>query len=153
MARGSGLALVALPAGAVFGLVQPLAEARVDARRMAAEATALERWVAEQATIFLTEEQAREAAGTGPSAAAAPIGVSGVEKSLVEAGLRNDVAELANSADGGISLRFEAVRFTVLADWLSRVAPDWGYRLAAFSLVRGEQEDLVEADLTLVPAR
>jgi type II secretory pathway component PulM len=81
------------------------------------------------------------------------IGISGIEAGLRAAGLREVVSELANTTDGGITLRFDAVRFTALADWLSGQSGVWGYDLAGFAFERGAREDVVAADLRLVPAR
>jgi len=76
----------------------------------------------------------------------------GIESALREAGLRDEVTELANTADGGITLRFDAVRFSRLAAWLSDQSGQWGYDLDAFTFERGAREDVVAADLRLVPA-
>lgn len=144
------LALVALPVGAVYGIALPLAQSREAARAAVAEARATELWVADQAVQFAT--LARDA-GQRPQVTRAtnPIGISGIEASLRDAGLREAVTELANAADGGITLRFDAVRFTQLAEWLTAQNDTWGYDLAGFTFERGARTDVVAADLRLVP--
>ena len=144
------LALVVLPAGLVYGVALPLTERRAAAREAVAEARATELWVADQAVTYATlKRDAGE--GRKTSRATDPIGISGIEASLRAAGLRTAASELANSADGGITLRFDEVRFTALAEWLSAQADGWGYDLAGFTFERGAREDVVAADLRLVP--
>ncbi|WP_300548194.1 type II secretion system protein GspM [Roseovarius sp.] len=143
------LALVVLPLGMIYGVALPLGDARAAARRDVAEARATELWVADQALIFASETAAMRNAGEGAKAGP-PIGISGIEASLVEAGLRQQASELANAADGGITMRFDAVRFTKLAEWLGTQEKSWGYTLAGFTFERGEREDVVAAELRLV---
>ena len=139
---------VALPLAAVFGLILPLSEARKAARMQVHETRLMEEWVAARAGEYLAQ-----GALLGVTEQGAPIGISGIEQSLVAAGLRKDVAELANSGNGGVSLRFEAVAFTGLTDWLRQNEGSWGYDLEAFRFARGSRDDLVEAELRLVPAQ
>jgi type II secretory pathway component PulM len=142
------LVLGTLPLGLWQGVAVPMIERQAQARAALAVTRATEVWVAEQA---VEHARLRRAAGDGAGRAAAPVGMSGLEKALREAGLRADVAELANTADGGITLRFDAVRFSWLAAWLSAQSGQWGYDLDAFTIERGEREDVVAADLRLVP--
>lgn len=146
------LTLVVLPVGLIYGVALPLTEQRAAARAAVAEARATELWVADQAVTYAT---LRRDAGEGrvTTRATDPIGISGIEASLREADLRRAASELANSADGGITLRFDEVRFTVLAEWLGAQADTWGYELAGFTFERGKREDVVAADLRLVPIR
>ena len=145
------LVLVALPMAAVFGLVLPLSEARDTARAQVQEARLIEEWVAAQAEEYLAQGALLgEAGDTGTRA---PIGVSGIELSLVDAGLRKDVTELANNAGGGVTLRFDAAAFTGLSEWLSQNQDRWGYDLEAFKFTRGTRDDLVEAEFKLVPSQ
>lgn len=144
------LVLVVLPLGLWQGVAVPLLDRQLSARAALAETRATEVWVAEQAVLHarLTRE-----AGGDEDRAAAPVGMSGIEAALLEAELRDAVTELANTADGGITLRFDAVRFSKLAAWLSAQSGQWGYDLDAFTFERGAREDVVAADLRLVPAR
>jgi type II secretory pathway component PulM len=144
------LVVVALPMAAVFGLILPLSEARMAARSQVHEARLMEEWVAQRAGDYLAQGAllGTDGANQGP-----PLGISGIELSLVEAGLRQDVTELANSGSGGVTLRFDAAAFTGLTDWLSLNQDSWGYDLEAFRFVRGARDDLVEAEFRLVPAQ
>lgn len=146
----AGLALVVLPLALVSGVAQPLAERRALAHAAVAEARATELWVAEQAVLYAGLTRDRSALPDG-ARATAPVGISGIEASLREAGLRRFASELANAADGGITLRFDAVRFTQLAEWLSAQSDLWGYDLEGFTIERGARADVVEAQLRLVP--
>jgi len=83
---------------------------------------------------------------------APPIGISGLEQSLVAAQLRPMVTRLSGQDDGGIELGFEVVEFTLLASWLSQMDPGWGYDIANLRLQRHtEDPGLVSAELTLLP--
>ena len=146
----AGLLGVALPLAAVFGLILPLSEARNAARAQGDEARLMQEWVAQRAGEYLAQGALLGADGAdqGP-----PLGISGIELSLVEAGLRQDVTELANSENGGVNVRFDAVAFTGLTGWLRLNQGSWGYDLEAFRFVRGARDDLVEAELKLVPAQ
>lgn len=144
------LAVVVVPLAIAYGLVLPVLNARQEARQALDTAQTLRRWVAAQAdqNAALLAAPAPVAAPAGP-----PIGVSGIEESLIDAGLRDDVSRLANEADGGVSLGFEAVRFSALADWLVGVEPGWGYNLSAFTFTRADTPDTVSADFTLDPRK
>ncbi|WP_417726337.1 type II secretion system protein GspM [Roseovarius sp.] len=146
------LVLIALPIGAVYGIALPLAETRDNARAAVAEARATELWVADRAVEYatLTRDKAR---APQFARATSPVGISGIEASLRDAGLRQAASELANAADGGITLRFDAVRFTQLAEWLTAQNDIWGYDLAGFTFERGARTDVVAADLRLVPVQ
>jgi len=143
------LVLGALPLGLWQGVAVPLTERQAAARAALAETRATELWVADRA---VEHARLRHAAGGRKDRAAAPVGMSGIESALREAGLRDEVTELANTAGGGITLRFDAVRFSRLAAWLSDQSGQWGYDLDAFTFERGAREDVVAADLRLVPA-
>lgn len=146
------LALIALPIGALYGIALPLADTRDTARAAMAEARATELWVADQAVQYAT--LTRDAVHAPQIArATSPIGISGIEASLRDAGLREAASELANTADGGITLRFDAVRFTQLAEWLTVQNDIWGYDLTGFTFERGPRADVVAADLRLVPVQ
>ncbi len=144
------LLVIALPLLLVQAVALPILERKSAARAALAEARMTELWVAEQA---LAHARLARDAGTSQARATTAIGISGIEAGLRAAGLREAVTELANSGDGGITLRFDAVRFTVLAEWLMAQSPVWGYDLAGFAFERGAREDVVAADLRLVPAR
>ena len=140
---------VLLPGALWLGVAEPLLArhaAAIEARR---ETQALGLWLvdraAEQAQIAATTPGARTSGG------ADPIGISGLEQSLVAAGLRPQVSELSAQSGGAVRLRFDAVQFTRLANWLSASDPGWGYDIAALRLERTETPGAVAADLTLDP--
>lgn len=142
------LGVVVVPLAIAYGVVLPVLSARQEARQSLDSAQTLKRWVVAQAD----QNAALLAAPVTPtSPAGPPLGVSGIEKSLVDAGLRGDVSRLANEADGGISLGFEAVRFSALTAWLVDVEPGWGYTLTAFTFTRTDTPDMVAAEFTLDP--
>lgn len=142
------LGVVVAPLAIAYGVVLPVLNARQEARQALDEAQSLRRWVAEQANqnAALLAAPAEVTAPAGP-----PIGVSGIEESLVDAGLRDDVSRLANESDGGISLGFESVRFGALTGWLVDAEPGWGYDLTAFTFTRADTPDTVSAEFTLAP--
>ena len=137
------LGLVIVPIAAVFLGIAPMLQARDEARRAADEAQALLAWVSEQVQA-LPAEGARP-----PEAKPAPIGISAVEQSLVQAGLRERVVDLSNREAGGLDLALDGAEFRLLAAWLAEVAPDWGYRVAAFRIERGDEPGLVRATFEL----
>lgn len=140
------LALVCLPLGIAFGLVLPLTEALARAEREAVEARQLYEWVRSEAQRLPLETVSSEPGGTDP------IGLSGLERSLVEAGLRDRIAELANSGGAGeVEVGFKPLSFTALAAWLETVEREGGYDIAALRFEAAEQSGEVTARLTLAP--
>jgi len=137
------LTLVVIPALLWLWLIAPLLESRAALLRQTAEAQALQLWVADRAA---DQQQLGQGAGLTP-----PIGISGLEQSLVAAQLRPQVTRLGGQVDGGIELGFETVEFAALASWLSRMDPGWGYDIATLRLQRHEDPGLVSAELTLLP--
>lgn len=139
------LVLCVLPAALWFGVLSPLAERRTQAETALREARALNAWVTARAAEMAALEQAED---TGPRV---PVGLSALEQSLISADLRSAVAGLANRAEGGIALRFEAVDFGALMAWLSAQDPGWGYDIASFRVTQGPEAGVVAAELQLVP--
>lgn len=139
---------VVLPLALIYFAALPLREARDEARRAQAEAAALLDWVGDQVRAL----PVASAAAPAPAAAAEAIGISALEQSLVQAGLRGQVADLSNRDDGGIDLAFDAVPFADLAAWLAATTPDWGYRVAAFRIER-DAPGLVRASFELTEAQ
>jgi len=144
------LVAAALPLGAAFSVVAPLAEGRDDARRELAEARALHEWVAGQDRQHAASlrRQPRAGAAERPTG---PTGVSGIERSLRAAGLGAAVTRLTEAGDGSVSLGFEAVAFVDLVEWLDAESPVWGYAMVSFRIARGEVPGEVAADLALEP--
>ena len=144
--RGLGLmVLVLIPALLWLWLISPLLERRAALTRQLHEAQALQIWVADRAADQLQLGQAQS------SQPQPPIGLSGLEQSLVQAQLRAQVTRLAAQTEGGIELGFERVEFTVLASWLSQMDPGWGYDIASLELQRHADPGWVAAKLTLAP--
>lgn len=139
------LGAVVLPVGLWLGLVQPLLGARDTARTALAEALIAREW------IDARVQESGRLAQIGPGAGAAPIGIAGLERSLIEAGLREAVSELTRRGDDEIELRFDAVGFTRLGDWLGRVSPGWGYAISGLRIERGAEPGLVSARFSLSP--
>lgn len=141
------MCVVMVPAVLWMVVVAPLAEARATAVRANQDVQALGLWVVDRAA-----EEA-QLVGAGQRVPVSAIGTSGLEQSLVAAGLRDQVTELSGQADGRAELRFGAVPFVSLARWLSDEDPEWGYDIAIIHLERGTEPGIVAADLTLVPQK
>ncbi|KMK64009.1 type II secretion system protein GspM [Puniceibacterium sp. IMCC21224] len=139
------LVLVALPAALGFGWLLPLSERRAAVEVALQEARAVTGWVSARAA---DQALLAPAQSSGPSE---PIGLSGLEQSLISARLRPLLSELANGSDGGIALRFDAVPFGDLVRWLSASDPGWGYDIVDFRLLRSDDPGIVSAELRLVP--
>ncbi len=140
---------IVLPVAVVFLVVQPMQAAREAAKVAAFEARVLRDWVAEQVAELPPEGLA---APVEETVLREPIGISGIEQSLVREGLREQVAQLSNRSGGGVDLAFEAVSFETLTFWLQDTTPTWGYRIAAFRIERGAETGLVAASFELEAA-
>ena len=140
------LAAVIVPLAVLFLVAMPLLGARAEARADVAEAEAMRDWVAAR----VTDLPPSGLSGPGLPDTAPPMGLSALEQSLVAAGLRDSVTELANRDGGGIELGFGPVPFTDLIAWLANVAPGWGYDVAAFRLER-DTPGLARAAFSLEP--
>jgi type II secretory pathway component PulM len=136
---------IILPLGVVLGVLLPLQEAQKTALSARTEAVALNLWVQDRVGDL---DRLVQTADSGPRAA---IGTSGIEQALIKAGLRGDVAELSSDSDGVVDLRFDRVRFTRLADWLSAADLAWGYDITLFRFESTETSGDVAATLTLTP--
>ena len=139
------LVLIVLPLAVVFGLLLPLRDAQTDAQRAQSDATALQQWVVQR----VGEKQ--ELGRAPDTQQNAPIGSSGIEQSLIDAGLRADVADLGVRDSGVIELRFDLVTFTTLANWLSASKANWGYTISTFRIEATDVSGKVSASLTLTP--
>ncbi|MCA0873491.1 type II secretion system protein M [Seohaeicola saemankumensis] len=139
------LCLVALPLALWLGVVEPLQARRDAARSDLAAARILQHWVSAQAA-----DSARIGSGTTP-AETPPIGVSGLEQSLISAGLRDHVSDLSRRSGDRIELRFDAVPFSDLGIWINRTARGWGYEMTAFRIQQGPEPGLAEARFSLAP--
>lgn len=139
------LCCVVLPLALWLGVLVPLSDARNNARTELQEARALTLWVQERAadqTLLLR---------TDAGAPRDKIGLSGVEQSLISAGLRDQLSEVSNRAGDAIELRFDAVEFEDLSLWLLASDPAWGYDIVALQVERSDTPGIVFSSLTLVP--
>ena len=139
------MVLVALPLAVALGVLLPLYEARLAAEAELRETRALAGWVAERATENAALANTPEVQRT------APVGPSGLETSLKDAQLWHRVAELSGRAEGGVVLRFDAVSFTGLMDWLARSAENWGYMIVILRITETPESGLVAVTLELAP--
>lgn len=135
---------IVVPVGLIAAVAQPMAAARTAALAELDSARDLADWVAERRAVLPPLPAARTAVANVD-----PIGISGIEASLVAAGLRPAVASLSNAPDGGISLRFESVQFSLLMPWVDDTEALSGYVLSAFRIAALDRPDLVQAELEL----
>jgi general secretion pathway protein M len=144
------LAGVVLPIAVILIWVLPQIAARAALNQQLSEAQDLQVWVAERVAEKVALDAALPEVIAGPLAA---IGISGIEQSLIAAGLRDVVTRLANREGGGVDLGFEAVEFSALSDWLDRSTPIWGYKIDAFRLEATDRAGSVAASLLLEVAQ
>lgn len=137
---------VVLPLAVVVFWILPLSASRSAADADLAEAQLTYHWVQARAA----EARALAPAGTA-APVAAPIGISGVEQSLIRAGLRGLATRLSNRDRAAIDLSFDAVPFDLLASWLSGEIPASGYRIANFRFEAAEVPGIVAAAIVLEP--
>lgn len=139
------LVLIVLPVGIVVGLLMPMQDARETAISDRTQAVALNLWVQERVGDI---KALKQSPNRGPRKA---VGTSEIEQDLIRAGLRDAVGELSSDSDGVVALRFDNVRFTRLANWLSGLNPDWGYDITVFRFEATETPANVAATVTLAP--
>ncbi len=140
----SVLLFLVLPAAIYFGVLVPMERGRDQARVDLVEASALLQWTQARA------EEAQRLQLVARDAAPEPIGVSEIERSLAEVGLRRDLSELSRQ-DSDIELQFEAVEFTALGAWINSTSLSWGYEVSSFKVERGSEPGMVRALMTLTP--
>lgn len=143
--------LVALPLGAVFGVIEPLSRARMAAATDLE--TALRRVAWTQARLDEARTLRARARDTAARDAAPPIGLSQIEEGLRDADLRDAASRLANREGDQIDLRLDAVPFDALTRWLDVSRPGWGYEIRRMTLHATSSPGLVDAELILGPAR
>ena len=143
------LGVVFVPLAVYFLAITPLFQARDAARAGAFEARTMLHWVSGQVAEL---PAGGLAAPVSAAPAPEPIGISGIEQSLVRAALRDRVSTLANRSGGGVELAFDEVPFDELTSWLQATAPDWGYRIAEFRIERTDRPGVVAAVFELEAA-
>lgn len=141
------LVLVVAPIGLWFLAAVPILEGRDRAVSRLAEARALQTWV----DARNTEWQDADIVGAEP--AAMPVGLSGLDRALDEAQLRDAASRFENAQGGKIAIRLEDADFSRVAPFLENLERALGYDIATLRLVRGESAGLVTVDLELEPER
>ncbi|MEO0773520.1 MAG: type II secretion system protein GspM [Pseudomonadota bacterium] len=136
---------VIVPLGLLFGVLLPLKDAKAEALADRTEAVAINLWVQERVEEY---QSLKSAPQTGPKPA---MGTSGIEQSLIDAGLRGDISDLSQDSAGQITLRFDDVRFTRLMTWLSETEIGWGYDMTQFRIEATPEPANVSATMTLEP--
>ncbi len=144
------LVLLILPVTLIFLWLLPQMDARAAAEQNLRTAENLRLWVAERVAEKAALDAALPDTPTGPVAA---IGISGIEQSLIAAGLRDAVTRLANRDSGGVELGFDVVEFRALSDWLETQTTAWGYQIDAFRFDATDTPGSVAATFLLEPAR
>jgi type II secretory pathway component PulM len=139
------LAATCVAGGVAVAGLWPLAGQRAAALAELDDARALKLWVEARA------EEARQLRSLAGPAKPDPVGLAALQDSLARARLADKVATLSAREGGGIDLRFQAVAFDPLMDWISQIAPVWGYRIDGFRVERGSEEGLVTASFRLLP--
>ena len=139
-----------LPLAVVMLWVVPLLDTRTEAQAEVAEARDLRLWVGER----VAEKAALDAVlPTLGAQAPAALGISGIEQSLIAAGLRDQVTRLANRDGGGIELGFDAVEFRTLSDWLDQTTGAWGYEIDSFRFDATDRAGTIAASFLLQVSR
>lgn len=136
---------IGLPLLVVFAVFLPLNDKKNAAITASQEAVALNIWVQDRVSELGRFAQAPDAVATDP------IGSSAIEESLIAANLRPAVSELGVGDGGVIELRFDLVKFTALADWISANDRTWGYDISSFRFEATDTSGKVSATLALTP--
>lgn len=146
----AGLVGLALPLAVVMLWVFPLLETRAAAQAEVTAARDLRLWVGERVAEKAALDAELPALGAETPAA---LGISGIEQSLIAAGLRDQVTRLANRDGGGIELGFDAVEFRALSDWLDQTTTAWGYDIDSFRFDATDRAGTIAASFLLQVAR
>lgn len=141
------LLFVVIPAAAYSFMAVPLLEARDNAAASAARAREMLEWVIERDAAW-TATDPRE---TVVKATTRPVGLSGIETSLTEAGLRDRVDVLQNESEGRISIRMGGVAFVELGRYLETLDRTLGYDIANARIRRTDAAGLVDVELQIAP--
>lgn len=142
------LVIVLLVVGIGYGAVWPLAEERRAAREELLQSLAVDAWVLERRDELAGLDQAASTVEIQD-----PVGASAVEQGLINRQLRSSLSRLETRDGGEIAMRFDVVPFTQFMRWLDTEHPVWGYRIEQLRIERTDRPSMVEARLTLVPAR
>jgi type II secretory pathway component PulM len=141
------LGLVVLPLGLWFLAAVPLMDNRDTAIQRLIEERELEDWV----NARDAEWRARGEPGRITTARVDPVGLSGIDRALGEAGMRAAATRLENASAGGVSIRLDGVDFVDFGRLLEMVERDLGYDTESLRLIRTERSGLVRVELDLTP--
>jgi len=153
--REIGLLIVlggaALPVAVVFAMLLPVLNAHGAAGRAAALARADFDWLRAQLVAADTAGLLAMAAQPGATPGSdRPTGLAALERSLVDAGLRQEVGFIGNAEGNGVRIEFEQVGFAAFMDWLGKTEARFGYDIGALRLEQGATPGRVAAALVLV---
>lgn len=142
------------PLALVFALLLPLQAARQQAAADLEQAVALQAWVAARVSeMAALPKPGRAVANT--AADVPPIGASALEQSLIAVQLRRHLSAVtsqdAGQNTGQITLRFDAVPFQDVMDWISAQEKSWGYGIHTLRIQRTQVQGLVAVTLILDP--
>lgn len=137
------LAGAVVPLAVIFLLLAPMVQSQREAARELESRRAQLEWIETQARLHppVPEREGAPAPSGG--------GLSGLEESLVSAGLRRQVSALTNRRDGAVELRFDEVAYGALMPWLAQLARDVGYAPATFTIEAAPTPGMVSAMLVL----
>lgn len=141
---------IAILVGFVEGVARPLMSRLESARTSLAEAIALSAWVAAKKAELegLSGELEVSASEVGSA-----IGVRDIETRLDAADLRSFTTRLSGTDGGGVSLRFESVRFEQIMPWVAATEIQGGYRIVELQLSRTDLDGNLVAELLIEPNR
>ena len=144
------LIVLVLPLGFVFLVALPVLDQRAAAQSARVQAEADQRWyISQQAQI----EALPQAVQTPSEASLPAVGLGGIEDRLIEAGLRDAVALLANVQGDGVSLTLGDVPFVDVMQWVAGIEAEAGYTVSTLRLVSGDEGGLVSVEMRLEPQR
>ena len=140
------LAVLVLPIAAIFLLVLPSLQALDDAQQDIQVARSENIWVVQQAQkngVKIPSGPTREKID--------PLGLSGLEEILRNAGIHQSVGRMANRDAGAVEITFEQVEFAQLARWISVNQGSWGYDIQTYRIDEHIREGFVDDEFYLEP--
>ena len=140
------LVMVVLPMAAIFLLVLPSLQALSNSHQDVQAAHLESTWVAQK----VRDNGAVRVSGPKREKID-PLGLSGLEEVLRNAGLHQSVGRMANRDAGAIEITFEQVEFEQLARWVSVNQSSWGYTIQTFRIDDHIRDGFVDAEFHLEP--
>lgn len=141
--------VLGVPTIAFFGVLEPVHQKKLSLISTQAETAALAEWLA----TTVSENAGVLSNGTAGAPSTIAIGIAALEQSLIQTGLRDNVAGLAPVEDGKIELRFDRISLEELAEWLTQTTPTWGYSVVQYDLSKLGIDGDVAARFTLEPTQ